>query len=623
MKKCIAYILLISITSLTIAQTVFPKGYFIFPINPNQRNFLSGSMGELRSNHFHAGIDIKTFGEQGWPIYASADGYVSRIKISPYGYGRVIYVQHPNGYSTTYAHCKEFKKDLEQYTIDQQYEKDKFSIDLQLKPGQFPVKQGQVIAYSGNTGGSQGPHLHFEIRDAWQAALNPLLFGFDEIIDKTKPIVYNIELIPLTKDSRINNTFEKKTFKPTDKGGRNYHISKTISGSGLLGLAIKTNDKLDGANNRNGVAQIMIFQDGEKIFEYHNTRVSFAETRFINQHIDYQAYKNGKGRYHKCFIDDGNKLPLYKDVRSNGSLIIDSNALHEFEIKIWDAYNNLSTVKFKVNHDKPQRGTAIENDHKKSISWSQLKNTLKVTCKNCSGQDHLELAGPGFQKSIPPTYFKGTKAIFLHDLKSFLPQTLTLNDSTYYTNFKVQVPGQQPFNYFGENVQLNFGSKTIYDTLYLNYTYVNDTLNMNDVTTPLHKNLSITLRPKYRYDKSKARIYSLFGKRKYFVGGEWIGDQIRFNTRELGRYTILEDYVAPTITYLGGSGDHYRFKISDKDSGISSYRATLDGKWIMLEYDYKARTVTTRSKNGEPIHGRLNIIVTDEVGNVKSFARQL
>ncbi len=623
MKRTILYLLTTFIATIAVAQYDLPKGYFTFPIKPDQQNFLSGSMGELRSNHFHAGIDIKTFGEQGWPIHASAEGYVSRIKISPYGYGRVIYVQHPNGYTTTYAHCSLFKKDLEQYTIDQQYKKEQFSIDISLTPNQFPVKQGQVIAYSGNTGGSQGPHLHFEIRDEWQAALNPLLFDFDEIIDKTKPSVYSVELIPLTKDSRVNNRFEKKTFKPVDGGGRNYQIKQTISGSGFLGLAVKTNDKLDGANNRNGIAQIMIFQDGQKIFEYHNTRVSFAETRFINQHIDFQAYKNGKGRYHKCFIDDGNKLPLYKDVRSNGSLIIDSNSLHKIEVRIWDAYNNLSTVNLNVQHKKPERGSGIVSEKEKKIEWTQHKNTLKITCNNCSEEDQLDLAGPGFQKSIPASYFQGTKAIFLHDLKKFLPHTMTIADSTYFTHYKVQVPSQQPFNYFGENVQLNFGSRTIYDTLFLFYTYKNDTLDMNNVTVPIHKNLSVTLRPKYRYDKSKARVYSLFGKRKYYVGGSWIGDQIQFNTRELGRYTILEDYVAPTITYLGGSGDSYRFKINDKDSGIKSYRATLDGKWILLQYDYKARTITTRSQNRQPIQGRLNIIVTDQVGNIKSFARQL
>ncbi|MDX5346044.1 MAG: M23 family metallopeptidase, partial [Hymenobacteraceae bacterium] len=189
------------------AQLPEPAGYFKFPIKPGQQNYLSGTMGEIRSNHFHGGIDVKTDQKIGLPVYAAADGYVSRIKMSSYGYGNIIYLTHPNGKITTYAHLSEYAPALADYVLKKQYEQETFDIELFPEKNKFAFKKGDVIAYSGNTGGSGGPHLHFEIRDTEDNLYNPLQYRFSEIKDSTPPTVSAFALKTMSIDARVNGKF--------------------------------------------------------------------------------------------------------------------------------------------------------------------------------------------------------------------------------------------------------------------------------------------------------------------------------------------------------------------------------------------------------------------------------
>src|SRR5690606_36693228 len=198
------------------------KGYYLFPIKPGERNYLAGNMSEIRPNHFHTGLDIKTDGRQGLPVHAAADGFVQRMKISSFGYGNILYLRHNNGQITVYAHLREFAPALAKYIREEMYQAQKNELELYLDETTFPVKKGDVIAYSGNTGSSGGPHLHYEIRDSLDRAIDPLKFEFKEIVDNTPPTITKIAVSPLNIGSRINGKFEREEFSVHYDGGEFY-----------------------------------------------------------------------------------------------------------------------------------------------------------------------------------------------------------------------------------------------------------------------------------------------------------------------------------------------------------------------------------------------------------------
>ena len=241
------------------------KGYYQFPIKPGKQNYLSGTMGELRSNHFHAGLDIKTDQVVGLPVHAAADGFVSRVKVSPYGYGNAIYIQHPNGQTTVYGHLLSFKDDVQARILKEQYQVEKWAVEIFPEKNEFPVKKGEVIGKSGTSGGSGGPHLHWEIRDPYQRPINPLLGGFSEIKDNIKPIFYKVGFTTLSKKAHINDEFGFFSLTPIKTSSSTYKLND-IKASGEIGLSINANDKLNGAANRNGVAGIEVYVNDQLSF---------------------------------------------------------------------------------------------------------------------------------------------------------------------------------------------------------------------------------------------------------------------------------------------------------------------------------------------------------------------
>ena len=315
-RRLIPFILIFIPFVNSIAQN---SNYYIFPIRTGQQNFLSGNMGEMRSNHFHAGIDIKTGGVEGLPIYAAADGFISRIKTSSWGYGNALYVQHPNGESTVYAHLLNYSDPIQDYVRAAQYAQKTFEIELFPERDKFPVKQGEVIAFSGNTGGSGGPHLHFEIRDKNQEVLNPLTYKFSEVVDNIPPDIDRIALITLEKDARINDQFGRFEFSLSQSGSK-YQIKESISLHGLVGIELLGYDRANGANNRNGISCIETFMDEELIFYQNIAKFSFSETRDILAFHNYPIYKQTGRRFYKLYVDEGNSLPFYSQTKNKGKL---------------------------------------------------------------------------------------------------------------------------------------------------------------------------------------------------------------------------------------------------------------------------------------------------------------
>ena len=275
-----------------IGQNDIPQDYFSNPMEIPM--ILSGSFGELRSDHFHSGLDIKTQQREGIPIYAPADGYIHRIKVSHFGYGKALYITHPNGYSTVYSHLKKYAGPIQEYVKKKQYARESYSIELFPDPDVLPVKKGDLIAYSGNSGSSGGPHLHFEIRDPSSRPMNPMLFGI-EIPDTKIPIINTIMVYPLSREAQVNNSQNPVKLRMILQNDGTYKTEK-LNAFGSIGFGVSTYDQQNGAYNKNGVYEIKAINNGEEIFKVLFNKFSFAETRYLNRFIDYGYFMTNKSR---------------------------------------------------------------------------------------------------------------------------------------------------------------------------------------------------------------------------------------------------------------------------------------------------------------------------------------
>jgi len=360
MKQTLIIIFLIF--TLQVNSQNYNKDYFRSPINIPIK--LAGNFGEIRSNHFHSGIDIKV-PFAGVQIYAPADGYVSRIRKSADGYGNALYITHPNGLMTVYGHMQKFNLKLEKYAENIQYKENNFEFTKYPDSTELKVKKGETIGYAGNTGRSYGPHIHFEIREADKdVPINPCYFNFI-IKDNIKPKFFNLMAYALDKDGKINNTFKKQKFKIYKKGS-NYFIKKTINYSGNLGFSINANDYLNATKNTQGIYSVKLFLDDSLIYEHNLFRIPFEDTRYINSFIDFEERKTTNQKFQKCFIEPGNELGIYKFDKKSG--IIDIYNKHKIKIEIADIYGNKSNLFFKINGEEVK---SAKPDDKKRFLYNK------------------------------------------------------------------------------------------------------------------------------------------------------------------------------------------------------------------------------------------------------------
>ncbi|OBQ56641.1 M23 family metallopeptidase [Tamlana sp. s12] len=537
-------------------QSNYPQDYFTNPLEVPI--VLSGTFAELRSNHFHSGMDIKTQHRTGLNVVASADGYISRIKVSHWGYGKALYITHPNGYTTVYGHLSKFAPEIEAHVKKLQYEQESYEIEDFPKAGVLNVTKGSLVAYSGNTGGSGGPHLHFEIRDKEERPMNPMLFGINTA-DTTNPIVKSIYAFPLDDKSFINgkNSKQKLTLAPL-KGGD--YTTEIIDAIGNIGFGIETIDRLDLAPNSNGVYNIQSFVNGTQNYELDFKRFSFSETKHINQLIDYETYTTSKKRIQKLFKIN-NPLSIIKPLVNDGIVEVQDQTSMVYKIRVSDFESNSSWVTIHING--------------KTDSLAQAE-TPKVT-----------------------------------------PYFINANQTTNLKEGRVSV---------------DFYKDTFYENFYMDFEVKNDTVKLHEDVKATKKNFKITFDVSHynEADRSKLYIAQLIGniQKPSYISTKKEDNLLIGSTKKLGTYTIASDTIAPTIRPANFSNEQWisnhselKIKISDDASGISKYRATINGKWILMEYEYKNNTLTYDFSDHiiNETKNNFKLIVTDNVGNNSTF----
>ena len=341
------FICFVFVSVVSFGQNQYPKDFFSLPLEIPME--LSGNFGELRPNHFHAGFDFKTNQREGLNVHASGDGYVSRIKISTAGYGKAIYITHPNGFTTVYGHLQKAIGPIQDKIIELQYLGKSYEIEAFFKPNELPVKKGQIIAISGNTGGSEGPHLHFEFRDnKTEKIINPLFFGFD-LKDTKKPIVSSLLVYPIDANSIANESKIPVSLNLSLQKDGTYFSEKVLA-TGRIGFGINTSDWDDVSYNANGTYKTQLISNGTPIFGYEYDQMVFDEARYVNAFIDYNRYKKTHQRVQKLFMKYAyNWSNIYQNV-DNGiyNVIPNFNGIQRIEVS--DFFQNKTIIYIPIQY---------------------------------------------------------------------------------------------------------------------------------------------------------------------------------------------------------------------------------------------------------------------------------
>ena len=521
---------------------------------------LSGSFGELRSNHFHSGLDFKTKGIEGLPVYAVGDGYVSRIKISVFGYGKAIYITHPNGYTSVYGHLQKANGAIETYIKSKQYKEQSYEVEMYLYPTELLVKKGDVIAFTGNTGGSGAPHLHFEFRNTKsEEILNPMHFGFKKIInDDRKPVIQGIVVYPL--DSTTVNKSQKPININFSKQSDGSYLGTKVQANGRIGFGINAYDFCTNAYNKNGLYKVKAYLNGVLQYQYGFDSFAFDESRYINNFIDYERFHLMGQRIQKLFQLSEYPLSIVAGNTKDGTIKVRPNANYNYRIELYDFHDNkvelLIPIEFGLNNP-------------------EIKNIIQKT-----------------------PYFIKAK-----------------NESIFEKN----------------NVSVQIPENAFYSDFYLNFDVGNDILTLHDDSVPVHKNITITFNDVQGLTEeqlSKTFIATLDGYKLSYNKTYRKGNSFTIKTKSLGKYKLAQDTTPPRIynvNFVDGSTikDQKTISVSVNDlhSDIDTFNAYLNGKWILMEYDYKTKKLVHNLDDNICVEGRndLKIVVTDNLQNSTTF----
>ena len=541
----------------------YPQNYFIPPLNLPLA--LAGNFGEPRKGHFHTGLDFRTNSEEGHVVLAAADGYVSRINVSATGYGNALFITHPNGYTTVYGHLREFVPGLMERLRKEQYAKKEFAVDIFLKPDEFKVKQGDTIAFSGSTGASGGPHLHFEIRDSYERPVNPLLFGFNIVDDKHTVVkalkIYAMDSLKYSTEGFVIKLSPRDSLYNVPGGVVKVNATK-------VGVAANVYDLINQTDNYIGVYTIKLFEDGRLIYEYKMNRLAFTETRYVLSQIDYPEFLNDQLKmFNRCFVEPGNKCPVYDHLVNRGIIDLSDGRLHDIKIEVSDFAGNISIIRFRLFYDK--KSTAFKP--------ADLKY-LRVFYHNREN----EYSNPEFKINVP--------ANGLFDTVYFNYTASLATDADIYSKVHwVDKNTTQAFQWFRISLKAE------------------------------------NLNPKFR-DKAVI-VYKDPDGQEVSRGGKYDNGFITGKAREFGMYYVKIDTTPPSITPVNIPTaknpkplQKWTFKIDDNLSGIAGYDTYLDGQWVETDYDAKSYTlIHTPRPHLPPGEHAFRVVVRDERNNVAEY----
>ncbi|GAB4244841.1 MAG: M23 family metallopeptidase [Saprospiraceae bacterium] len=572
MKRALSFILLCVVllafdNSDTPALKKYPKQYFRSPVNHSM--LLSGTFGELRPNHFHAGIDIKSAkGVPGDDLFTAADGFISRIKVDSRGYGNSLYIDHPNGYTTLYAHLDHFSEEIAAYVKAKQYEQQSFEVDLDLTPDIFPVRQGQRIGAMGNSGSSNGAHLHFEIRDTrTQDPINPLLFGFP-VVDNVSPRMHSVKVYQLDQHLHAKGA---RAYSVYQSNG-NYRIKgDTIYTDGdRAGFGLKVYDHFDRVSNWNGIYSLSMLKDDSLIYAFDLETFSFDETRYLNAHCDYEERVTKNSYYNRCFTLPGNQLSIYRKNKNYGVVEVPERRPAKITMIASDVAGNEARLEFWVQRKQAYSAVAVSNELYNYILPYDEGNMIR------------------------------TEGLYLHMPAGTLYEDLYL---------RYDVSPERSDGYYS------------------------DVHHVHEPTTPVHQFFDLGLRPTKPIPaelKSKVFVAYCNGNSMVNCGGTWQDGLLMTKVRQFGNYCIMADTKAPTITPLSfrynmKGRSKMSFRIKDETATAAnvddlSYDAWVDDQWILMEYDKKSASITHEfDEHIGPGEHSLKIVVRDAVGNEKVY----
>ena len=589
------------------------KGYFQSPVKPGVRNYLAGNFAELRPNHFHTGLDYKFGGVEGEPIYAAADGWVHRIKISSFGYGNIIYLKHPSGHITLYGHLRNFSPSLQAWMKKKMYEAKLNELEVNLKEGELPVKKGELIANGGNTGSSGGPHLHFEIRDSLDRAMDPLLAGYSEILDRTPPTPQKIAIVPLELDSRVNGKFQRVELTPV-LSGTNYRIPETIQVSGKVGLEIQSYDKLDGAENQNGFPKFEVLDDNGPLFNLVVDKVDFNFTRHFLLHTHLNRFTK---LYHQKDLKFSFITP---NSAGTGAFELETGKKKNVQVKLVDAYNNTRIVQLSLT-GADLDSTRSDGAAPPKAQVSYYKNIMKIKVAQSSkgGLAKFEVGNTSYE--ILPAYQDAASRTYVWDLRFGIPKKIDLCSEIYTPNIIGHFPVDREHLHANSKLQIRTASNSLLEDLYLRVSHAGtDTapvLNLGESSTflwnPIEATWDVT---GFAGNKAKTQVYQRAANGALsFIGGEWMGNQIRFKTRNFGSFVLAEDATKPSISPIRVNAQGMRFTIKDNLSGIKSFEAFVNGEWVWMRYEHKQAVIWSETLSGQVLKGPAILRVTDQAGN--------
>ena len=523
--------------------------------------YLSGSFAELRPNHFHSGIDIKTRGKTGYKIYSLEDGYIQRIQITLGGNGKALYIKHDNGQSSVYAHLEKFSPRIQKIVKEIQYSEKKFEIRLFPKKNQYRIKKKELIGFSGNTGRSTGPHLHYEIRDKNDNPINPLTFKKEKLEDTIPPIIKSLFYKQLFKNNEGLFEDPKVGFKKLNfKKIKEKYISDTLKVSAIIGFGIDAFDKMNFTNNVMGINKIETFLDNNKIFNMDFNKFSFNEWRHINTFIDYATYKKNKLTIQKLFTTYYNPLEMYDRSLGDGSMdltkleSLNSNNSHIYKILLYDFNSNITEILVPL-----------------------------IITEN-------------FNKTIP------------NEIK----------DSFH------RVERDKEKSIKGKQFNLRFKKNSFYQNSYLDLNEREKSIKINSDTIPLLRHFDIEFK---LGDNEIKQLYisQLIDNKFIYLDNRIENGFLKASSKTLGSFYIKEDSIAPNVEFLNiqdskwySNLDKIKIKGYDNETGIKSYSAWINEKWILLEYDIKKNLFFydfSDRVNSESIANNLKVEIKDNVGN--------